>query len=382
MITRARNLGSFLRAAVWLTTVLILTSLQPASATEFPGPDAFGYVATMIPANLRDVSATGTFVSLEDDQVSGAIPIPFPFRFYGVPVTELFISSNGFVTFTATLDDGCCTGEPIPSASALNNLIAGFWEDLNPASPALPPGRIRYALHETVGPPGNRQFVVGFYTVHHFSSGVFPVTFEIILHERGNAIELQYGSVPSDGGTHTVGIENADGTIGLQIARGNVSFNNQGFFISLGSFEELKVARADVSFRDEPRPDKYYVRGKFILSELSNGIDPVAEPVVVMVGTSAFTIPAGSFKLKKHGRRAEFEGTVDGVSVEARIETTGPRSFNYKVRAKGVDLTDSAIPIDFGLKIGADDFGRTTIPLRGELEFREKHHHGHDHDDD
>jgi hypothetical protein len=45
-------------------------------------------------------------------------------------------------------------------------------------------------------------------------------------------------------------------------------------------------------------------------------------------------------------------------------------------------LTDSAIPIDFGLRIGADDFGSTTIPLRGELKFREEHHHGHDHDDD
>jgi hypothetical protein len=376
MITKAKNLGSFLRAAVWLTTVLILTSLQPASATDFPGPDAFGYVATMIPGTLRDVSATGTFVLLSDDQVSGAISIPFPFQFYGVAVTELFISSNGFVTFTATGNAGCCSGQLIPSPSGPNNLIAGFWEDLN-----APAGNIRYALHGTVGPPGDRQFVVGFYSISHYFDGP-RVTFEIILHEKGSAIELQYGAAPSDGGTHTVGIENADGTIGLQIARGNVSFNNQGFFILIGTFEELKVARAEASFRDEPRPDKYYVRGKFILSEFSNGVDLAAEPVVVMVGTSTLTIPAGSFKLKKHGRRAEFEGQVDGVSVDARIEATGPRSFNYRVRAKGVDLTDSAIPIDFGLRIGADDFGSTTIPLRGELKFREEHHHGHDHDDD
>ena len=377
MTKRTDSLGSVLRTAVWLTALLILTSLQPASAAVFPGPDEFGYVAIDIASNLRDISATGTFVSLEDDQVSGAIPIPFPFRFYGVPVTDVFISSNGFVTFSPGQSSGCCSGRPIPSPFSPNNLIAGFWEDLN-----FPQGNIRYALHETVGSPGNRQFVVGFYNVPHCCSLLNPqVTFEIILHEKGNAIELQYGSALSDGGTHTVGIENADGTIGLQIAHGNVSFNNQGFFISLGTFAEFKVARAEVDFRDEPRPDKYDVRGEFILSELSNGIDPVAEPVVVMVGTSTLTIPAGSFKLKKHGRRAEFEGQVDGVSVDARIEATGPRSFNYRIRARGVDLTDSAIPIDFGLRI-SDDLGRTTIPLHGELKFREKGHDDHGHDDD
>lgn len=376
MITKAKHLGFFLRVVVSLATVVILTSLQPASAAVFPGPDEFGYVATVIPGNVRDVSATGTFVPLSDDQVSVGIPIPFPLQFYGVAVTELFISSNGFVTFSPGQLNGCCSGQPIPSTDSPNNLIAGFWEDLN-----QPQGNIRYALHETVGSPGNRQFVVGFYNVPHYSSGP-QVTFEIILHENGNAIELQYGAAPSDGGTHTVGIENADGTIGLQVARGDVSFNNQGFLIALGNFEELKVARADVSFRDEPRPDKYSVRGEFLLAELSNGIDPVAEPVVVMVGTSTLTIPAGSFELKKHGRRFEFEGQVDGVAVDARIETAGPRSFRYTVRAKGVDLTDSAIPIDFGLRIGVDDFGRTMIPLRGELKFRDAHQHGHDHDDD
>ncbi|MBI2986154.1 MAG: hypothetical protein HYY45_05230, partial [Deltaproteobacteria bacterium] len=58
------------------------------------------------------------------------------------------------------------------------------------------------------------------------------VTFEIILHEGSKNIELQYGPAPSDGGQHSAGIENSDGTIGLQIAFGNVSFNNEGFLIS------------------------------------------------------------------------------------------------------------------------------------------------------
>ena len=374
MIKREKNFGSFLRAAVWLATVLILTSLQPASATDFPGPDAFGYLATMIPGNLRDISTTGTFVPLGDDQVSGPIPIPFPFQFYGVPVTDLFISSNGFVTFTTTSDAGCCSGQPIPSPSGPNNLIAGFWEDLN-----FPQGNIRFALLETIGSPGNRQFVVGFYNVPHFDNGP-RVTFEIILHEKGSAIELQYGLAPSDGGIHTVGIENVDGTIGLQIANRDVSFENQGFFISSSRFADFRVDRARMSVRTESKLDQYDVRGRFILSEFSDGIDLAAEDVVVTVGASTLTIPAGSFKPEKDGRRAKFKGDVGGVSVKATIDGVGPRAFSYRVRAGGVDLTNTAIPVDFSLRIGAD-FGFTTIPVHGELRYGGERDEGDDDDD-
>ncbi len=375
MLEREKYFGS-LWVAVWLTTFLALTIVQPASATVFPGPDDFGYSAREIPGNLRDISssATATSVPLVDDQVSGPISIPFPFRFYGLLVTQVFISSNGFITFSPGQSSGCCSGQAIPNASSPNNIIAGFWEDLNPS---IFGSNVRY---ETLGFPGNQEFVVGFYNVPHYPNGR-PVTFEIILHEAGSAIELQYGSAPSDGGTHTVGIENADGTIGLQIANGNVSFDNQGFLISLPTiFQEFKVNRAHVSFRDGPKGDKYDVEGEFLPSELSDGIDPFAEDVVVAVGTSTLTIPAGSFRERRG--RAEFNGQVGDVFLEARIQASYGRAFTYRFEARGVDLTNSAIPMDIFLKIGAD-FGMTTFPLYGELQFHRKGHRDHDrHDHD
>jgi hypothetical protein len=206
-------IASFL---LWLVT-------PGAVATPAPGPDDFGYMSTPIPVDLRDVSTTGTPLSLGDDHVSGAIPIGFSFPFYNNVYDTAFVSSNGFLSFTPT-SSGCCSGQPLPQNEGLNNLVAGFWEDLNPPQG----GNIRY---ETLGSSPNREFVVGFYNVFHYYN-YSPVNFEMILHENGN-IELQYGDAPSDGGTHSVGIENADGTIGLQVAYGDVSFLNQGFLIGL-----------------------------------------------------------------------------------------------------------------------------------------------------
>jgi hypothetical protein len=227
------------------------------------------------------------------------------------------------------------------------------------------------------GSLGNHEFVVEFKDIRHFGS-VEVVTFQIILHEAGSTIELQYGSAPSDGGTHTVGIENADGTIGLLIANGDVSFNDRGFLISLGAFQEFKVNRAHVTFREGPRGDKYDVEGEFVLSEFSDGIDPVAEEVVVAVGTSILTIPAGSFRERRG--RAEFHGQVGDVFLQARIQASYGRAFRYRLEARGVDLTNSAIPTGIFLRIGAD-LGMTTFPLYGELQLHRKGRRDHDRDD-
>ncbi len=91
-------------------------------ATPFPGPDAFGYSGIEIPPMLRDVSATGTFVPLGDDQLGAPLPIGFSFDFYGISYSDFRISSNGFITLGPSLEsNGCCTGQPIPNPSSPNN---------------------------------------------------------------------------------------------------------------------------------------------------------------------------------------------------------------------------------------------------------------------
>lgn len=161
-----------------------------------------------IPFNWEDISGTGTPVTLTDDSVSGALPLGFSFEFYGTGYSSAYASSNGFLTFASGSGSGCCTGQALPNPAAPNNLIAGWWEDLNPSAG----GTVHY---QTLGTAPNRVFIVQYTDVPHYPSGNL-VSKQYKLFEGSNVIEVHYLAAPSDGGTHSAGIENATGTLGLQ----------------------------------------------------------------------------------------------------------------------------------------------------------------------
>lgn len=157
-----------------------------------------------------DISGGGaTTVTLGDDQVSSALPIGFTFNFFGNDYSNFYISSNGFMTFAAGSPNGCCSGQNLPTGSAPNNLIAFAWEDLDPGNGGAP--AVNLIRYETVGAAPDRILVMEFYNVDHFSSG-FNVTSQVHLKETSNCVEIHTTTMPSDGGLHTMGIENASGT--------------------------------------------------------------------------------------------------------------------------------------------------------------------------
>jgi len=202
-------------------------AVGPAAAAPIgaTGADAYGYRGNDIAYNLRNIRSTGTYLGLGDDQLSSAIGIGFTFNFYGRNYSNAYVSSNGFLTFGAGESNGCCTGA-IDSPWSPNNLIAGWWEDLDPTDG----GSIRY---QTRGQAGSREFVVGFYKIQHWPFW-YPVTFEMILHEGSNHIEFQWAVGHSDGGIHTVGIENANGSIGLPILSTDRRLRQQGYCVGRG----------------------------------------------------------------------------------------------------------------------------------------------------
>ncbi|MBL4657199.1 MAG: beta-propeller fold lactonase family protein, partial [Flavobacteriales bacterium] len=152
------------------------------------------------------LAGSGTSVPLVDDSVSGALPIGFNFDFFGITYDSLYISSNGFITFSPDFDHGCCAGDFIPSSFTPNNLIAFAWEDLNPALG----GTIEYF---TTGSIPNRILVVNFTDIAHFG-GADSVTTQILLYETSNIIEIHTTAMTAGGDIHTMGLENIDGTGG------------------------------------------------------------------------------------------------------------------------------------------------------------------------
>ncbi len=183
--------------------------LGPPTASDFGGPDAFGYV--WIDSNdpggpvfdWQDITGVGTAITLTDDG-SISIPLPFTFPFYGQNKTSVLLSANGYMTFGTS--GGVYTNSGIPNSGAPNDLIAGFWDDLNPAL-----GGTIHRYHDAVG----NRFIVQFTNIQHFG-GSAPYTFQMILTPDGDIL-CQYLTMSGPLTEATIGIENPAGTVGLQV---------------------------------------------------------------------------------------------------------------------------------------------------------------------
>ena len=184
------------------------------------GPDSYGYVWRSTPYSYESINGSNRLV-LRDDQTSGAVPIGFDFDYYGDDRSQVYVSSNGFLTFLPGQTNACCTGRPMPQGAYANGMIAGLWEDLNPSRG----GQIWY---DTRGTAPNRRFILEFENVPHYPS-TLPVTFQIVLFEASGDFEIRHQHTVSDSGAHSVGFENDGGNDGLMIAYGNVAFDERAW---------------------------------------------------------------------------------------------------------------------------------------------------------
>jgi hypothetical protein len=173
------------------------------------GPDGWGYRwidsdESGGPAyEWVEISGVGSAHSLGDDELTSAIAIGFPFSYYGNSYTTVKACSNGFLTFTDTDDE--YLNESIPNSTSPNDILAVYWDDLNPET-----GGAVYSYVDS----SNQRFIVQWDAVRHYYDGN-PQTFQLILHEDGTII-YQYHTV-SEATDCTVGIESPAGTDGLQI---------------------------------------------------------------------------------------------------------------------------------------------------------------------
>ncbi|MBK7499522.1 MAG: T9SS type A sorting domain-containing protein [Ignavibacteriales bacterium] len=185
------------------------------------GPDLFGY--QWIDSNdpqgpeyvWEEISTTGTLVtnwiatstySALDEGKAGPFNLGFNFKYYGVPYTQVYFCSNGFISFSDITDAGM-SNESIPGTDIPNNLIAALWDDLDGKTT----GKVYYKSSAD-------KFIVEYKDWPGYYSGTGPFTFQIVLHKNGR-INIYYKTILGSSNSSSVGIENLDGTDGLQVVR-------------------------------------------------------------------------------------------------------------------------------------------------------------------
>lgn len=204
---------------------------------------------------VNETTNSVTDVTDQDDTVWGPFPIGFAFNYYGVNYSDVYVSSNGFISFTS--DSSYWSNQSIPLADSPNNLIALFWDDLE-----------YFAGTSNLYYGGNGStFTITFDHFGRTGTSYDPltsVTAQAILYADGR-IKLQYnditGSLTSDH-TATIGIENADGSKGIQYNKDGVGgpiaagFKAGGIAIMFGS-SNMTLPVELSSFTAAPTAENY-----------------------------------------------------------------------------------------------------------------------------
>jgi len=149
---------------------------------------------------------TSTITGITGDDVAKLFSLPFPFSFYGQTYTQVYVASNGFLSF-GSAGGNVYSPTALPNSAAPNALIAGLWRDLYPTAvgcTGIGGACITYSSSAT-------EFVVSYNNIKNFS-GTNRQTFQIILTSSGEII-FQYAAV-TNGVSTTIGVENQTGTVG------------------------------------------------------------------------------------------------------------------------------------------------------------------------
>jgi YVTN family beta-propeller protein len=119
-------------------------------------------------------------------------------------------------------------------------------------------------------------------------------------------------------------------------------------------------AELDINLGHQPSRDRLDLESRLILSGAANDeIHLDKEAVKLQIGPFIATIPAGSFR-HHQDKSYTFEGIIDGVGLEAKLELTGSLRYTFRAEATGANLRGIANPVQVSLGIG-NDAGLTSV---------------------
>ncbi|MCP5533966.1 MAG: choice-of-anchor D domain-containing protein [Akkermansiaceae bacterium] len=178
------------------------------------GSDGFGYTMATTPVNALNLRTTDadvvTAADLNGDDYVQAISIGFPFSFYDQTYTSLLASTNGLITFGSGTGATSYSPLAIPNAATPNNFIAPFWTDLVKGSSSN-------ILYATRGSAPNRVFIIDYQDMEEYSNSSARISFQVILYEGSNSIEMQFKKLQGITSTRaaSIGIEGPTGNVGI-----------------------------------------------------------------------------------------------------------------------------------------------------------------------
>ncbi len=203
------------------------------------GPDLYGYTwkDSDEPGgpifNWVDISGVGTQIPFGsagycDDCNEGPFPIGFSFPYYGDTFGEVYVSTNGWVSFTST--STTYSNQPLPNSgsSVPENLLAVFWDDLvhrNGTGSEPVPSAAYYYNDGT-------KFIVQFQNLYRLGDYDNDFTFQVILYPSGK-IRYQYLTMVNGLlNSATIGQQNAAKDDGLTVAH-NMDYVHDGLAIEI-----------------------------------------------------------------------------------------------------------------------------------------------------
>jgi hypothetical protein len=282
------------------------------------GPDLFGYTweDSDEPGgpvySWTDISGVGTplsFPSYEDDGTVGPIPIGFDFPFYGNTFSQLYVCSNGWMSFTnGSLET--YSNQPLPSAgsSVPENLLAAWWDDMVYDESD---GNEAYYYND-----GSR-FIVQMYIrrIADFSPPFY--LFQVILYSNGDIV-YQYNTLDVTLNSCTIGIQNGTKDDGLTVAYNDGAYPHEELAV------RFSPPSSGMTIDIKPGSDDNPVNPR------SQGVIPVAilttpdfDATTVDVSTIAFG-PLGATYIHRNPHISDVDGDGDmDLMLHFRTDETG-----------------------------------------------------------
>lgn len=336
-------------------------------SNEPNGPQYIWYDITSNPNATQVTFPNGTL----DDGYTNAMPIGFNFNFYGVDYSNVYLSTNGFISFSA-LSSATYTNAQIPASGAPENMIAFFWDDLD--------GRTQGTVHQLQD--GDKYYIQ--FTNWQKYSGTGSLTFQLVLHQNGKII-VYYNNMNATLNSATVGIENATATDGLQVVyNANYVANNLALEfaadpdwlsndINGGSIFNGNSVDIELTFSAEDYPEGFYSMDVVI-----NSTDPINSEVIVPVSMEIATIPVELTSFAVSSERNNIlltwstatETNNSGFQIERKLNGTSDWKTVSFVSGKGTTTERTTYTYqDKGVAVGKYSYRLKQIDFDGTFDY-------------